>query len=277
MSTTIRVLHLDDNPFELDGVSKSLSENSLGYSFDVRSVPTVTEFRDALIQQPPDLVLLDLQLGEGELGGTSLMEEIRRESPVAAVIIWSAHDDVSLVAQSLRLGADDFLSKRTDQGELPLRLYRSLELVRLKRGLSVPAADTFSEPTPAAYVGSTMERIGSRIPFVLKSAVSAVHVQGECGTGKEVVADLFESGCRPLPFVRVNCGAITPTLLESELFGYVKGAFTGALSEKKGYFETANGGWIFLDEIASLSLSAQAALLRAGRSSSLLKAAPNVA
>ncbi len=108
-----------------------------------------------------------------------------------------------------------------------------------------------------------MDAVAKRASRIVKSAVSSVLIFGESGTGKEVVADIFSelvgaSG----PFLRVNCGAIAPTLLESELFGHVRGAFTGAVSERRGFFEAASGGWIFLDEVASLSPSAQVALLR---------------
>ena len=107
-----------------------------------------------------------------------------------------------------------------------------------------------------------MRKICQRVPQIINSAISSVYIEGESGTGKEVVADLFGSFARNTPFVKLNCGSIAPSLLESELFGYVKGAFTGALSNKAGIIETASGGWVFLDEVASLSKSAQVALLR---------------
>ena len=261
----IRVIHLDDSPFELERVSEALLQNTLGYPFVVVSVSTVQAFHEALTENTPDVALLDIHLGEDEAGGAKLVDTIKRKTPGTAVIMCSADDGASTVAHCLRLGADDFLSKRTDRGELALRLRHSLELARLKRGLTAsghPLGST-SSAARVPIAGATMERVASRIPHLLKSAVSAVHVRGESGTGKEVVADLVHAELpSDVSFVRVNCGAIAPTLLESELFGHVRGSFTGASSDKKGFFEVASGGWIFLDEVASLSLPAQAALLR---------------
>jgi len=259
----IRVLHLDDNPFELEKVQKSLTNNRLGYEFHVVSVSDSRQFGEALEKENPDLVLLDINLGEGAPQGVGWVEMIKEKVPVAAVIMCSAHDDASTVAQCLKLGADDFLSKRADRGEMALRLYHSLELSRLKKGLKIGGSLKNAGYRSTLFAGHTMDKIASRMSLLLKSAVSTVHIQGESGTGKEVVADLLEEKLSANePFIRVNCGAITPSLLESELFGHMKGAFTGAGSDKKGYFESASGGWIFLDEVASLSLSAQAALLR---------------
>ncbi len=113
------------------------------------------------------------------------------------------------------------------------------------------------------FVGSTMQSVWTRIPRIINSAISAVFIKGASGSGKEMVADLFaKTLAKTTPFVKVNCGAISENLLESELFGHVKGAFTGATTDRKGYFEVANNGWIFLDEVATLSKSAQVALLR---------------
>jgi len=103
-----------------------------------------------------------------------------------------------------------------------------------------------------------------KIPRIIESAIATVHISGESGVGKEVVADLFANHLpEGVPFVKVNCGAITPTLMESELFGHIKGAFTGAAQTHKGVFEEASGGWIFLDEVSTLSPPTQVALLRA--------------
>lgn len=121
-------------------------------------------------------------------------------------------------------------------------------------------------------VGEFMQGVALRVPLILSSAISSVLVEGESGTGKEVVADLFAASLPfDVPFIKVNCGAISPSLLESELFGHCKGAFTGATHDKKGLIESAAGGWLFLDEVATLSPSAQAALLRALENQEILR------
>jgi DNA-binding NtrC family response regulator len=266
----LRVLHLDDEPFELERMKNALDQNSLDFSFVVEPIHSVETYRARIGQKPsPDIVILDIHIDASLRGGVSLVQETRRILPEVVVLMCSAMDDVGTIAECLNLGADDFLSKRSDRRELSLRVHNSYKLAKLKRGLGPELSENHGRP---AFVGATLDRIARRIPNVIQSAISAVHVQGESGTGKEMVADLF--ACHHgegLPFVKVNCGAITPTLLESELFGHVKGAFTGALADKKGLIESASGGWIFLDEVASLSSSAQVALLRVLENQELLR------
>jgi DNA-binding NtrC family response regulator len=258
LTRALRVLHLDDDPFERENLAFALAPHP--EQFALTSVATAVALRDALAAAP-DLVVLDIQLGGTETG-ISLLPHVREAVPEAVVLMCSAADAARTVAQCLELGADDFLSKRFDRTELPSRLLHIYRLAALKRGLALPGGNP--APAPARYAGDTIERLARRIPQLIASAVSSVYLEGESGTGKEVVADLFCSALEPgTPFVRVNCAAIAPALLESELFGHVKGAFTGAMGDKRGLLEAASGGWIFLDEVASLSLSAQAALLRA--------------
>jgi DNA-binding NtrC family response regulator len=134
---------------------------------------------------------------------------------------------------------------------------------RSANSISLQPASETGRPLPL-FVGATLERFRKRVPLLLNSAISSIYVEGESGTGKEMIADLIEA-CLPksTPFVRINCGAITPSLMESELFGHKHGAFTGANEDKIGLFENANGGWLFLDEVSALTVPAQAALLRA--------------
>lgn len=265
---------MDDNPLELRRVKRALESGSGEESFLVESFRSADAFLQRLRMKSseeqalpePDLFLIDYDLAEGELAGTSLASECRRLYPSKAVIFLSSHHDPRIVSQAFTAGADDFISKDTEASTLHLRITQSAQLVTLKKGWQTP-------PNPSenhAIVGATMERIARRIPFLMNSAVSSVLVEGESGTGKEVVADLFEYHTRPgQPFVRVSCAEIAPTLLEGELFGYRKGAFTGALQDKEGLIEAASGGWLFLDEIALLSLSAQGALLRVLESQSV--------
>lgn len=272
LKPTLRVLHLDDEPFELERLKEALEDCDFHTTFNVESLSTPEQYKERLESRPtPDIVVLDINLDAALRGGVSLVEETRRNVPHAVILMCSAMDDVGTIAECLNLGADDFLSKRSDRNELILRVFNSFKLARLKRG-SDSSSSTVKTKGALGYVGATMDRISQRVPHIINSAISAVHIQGESGTGKEVVADLFAQTLGDqVPFIRVNCGAIAPTLLESELFGHVKGAFTGAMADKKGLIESASGGWIFLDEVATLSGSAQVALLRVLENQELLR------
>jgi DNA-binding NtrC family response regulator len=275
----LKVLHLDDDPFELERVQRALEKNAVpgagSRPFKVESVATVQAYRQRLAVKPaPDVALLDIHIGDHTaLEGVALAGETRRLLPDAAILMCSTADDVGTIADCLSAGADDFISKLTDKGELSLRVFNSWRLAKLKHGGDSGAGDARGAAKGKLRpVGATMEKIARRVPLIIDSAISAVFIRGESGTGKEVVADLFGSA---LPgssaFVKVNCGAIAPTLLESELFGHVKGAFTGAMSDKRGLIEAASGGWIFLDEVATLSPSAQVALLRVVENQEVLR------
>lgn len=266
---TLRILHLDDDPFELDKVEDALKRNSIACHFDVESSSTVNDYRRKLKQDSHDIAILDIHIRDQafpEVDGMAIAQETRKSNPGIVILMRSSMDDAETVAKSLSCGSDDFLSKHSDRGELSLRIFNSHRLALLKRG--TPYQDPADRSHLSALMdkqiaGRTLKNLAARIPKIVSSAVSAVHVYGESGTGKEVVAQIFETLSKPdHPFVKINCGAISPTLLESELFGHVKGSFTGAVGDKKGFIENASGGWIFLDELAALTLSAQAALLR---------------
>ena len=260
----IRVLHLDDDPFELERTEKSLATHDLDCIFDVRTATTKAEFERKLRDRNDmDIVILDIHLDDDEqTTGIDLVGIAHRLAPKAVVLMCSASDDVKTVIECLNTGADDFISKQSDQGEFALRVYNAKRLTQLKRG-AVTDSPAIAKIKGREPIGKTMQGIGRRVPLVMDSAITSVFISGESGTGKEVVADLFAGSTPPgTPFVKVNCGAIAPSLLESELFGHVKGAFTGAAQDKRGLFEAAHGGWIFLDEVATLSRSAQVALLR---------------
>jgi DNA-binding NtrC family response regulator len=255
----LKVIHLDDDPFELERVKAALEKHAMSCSFDVESFSTSEEYRRRINHKPvPDVVILDIHIDSDE-AGIRLAEFTRKSTPSTVILMCSTADDVSTITECLNSGADDFISKQSDKGELSLRIYNSFKLASLKHG----SDDKASGRNKSKTIGSTMSRISKRVPQIVNSAISAVFVKGESGTGKEVAADLFGATLTgSMPFIKVNCGAIAPTLLESELFGHVKGAFTGALADKKGLLEAASGGWIFLDEVATLSTSAQVALLR---------------
>jgi DNA-binding NtrC family response regulator len=257
----LKVLHLDDDPFEWERVRDALEKNVLDCHFQVRSVGNEKDYKTTLNSFKPDVCILDIHMADGSDAGISIAGFTRSETPNSVIIMCSSSDDVKTIGTSLNSGADDFISKKTDKGELSLRVYNAYRLSRIKIGGGVSKKS--SKKSKSSSVGQTMDRLGQRAPNILESAITAVFIRGESGTGKEVVSEVFEEQVKTgVPFIKVNCGAITPTLLESELFGHVKGAFTGATTDKRGLVESASGGWLFLDEVATLSKAAQVALLR---------------
>ncbi|MEY4631648.1 MAG: hypothetical protein RIQ81_1768 [Pseudomonadota bacterium] len=263
---SLPLLFVDDDPFLREKVTRELDGAT---SFDGRAFQ-VFQSADAAMalsmapaisrQSSGNFIsLTDLSLDGKPKSGMSLIRELRREYPSACIIAFSDFDDPQTVRECLISGADDFISKRSEGHELIHRVNMAGNVLRHAR---LENSRT-SQESSRIHISPTIAAIQQRAARIVPSAVSSVLVYGESGTGKEVVADVFASlvGSKG-PFLRVNCGAIAPTLLESELFGHVRGAFTGATSDRRGFFEAASGGWIFLDEVATLTPSAQVALLR---------------
>ena len=211
----------------------------------------------------PSVILLDLNMPR--LGGMAALPEIKRLAPELPVIICTAHTDIHTAVQAMKLGAYDYVTKPFDMDLLLLTIKRALE----REELRARVAELKSQGEGA----SLTDRMGSspQIRAVIQQAAQVarsnftVLVQGETGTGKELIARAIhaQSERREKPFVAVDCGAIPDTLVESELFGYEKGAFTGALRRKEGQLQFAHGGTLFLDEIGNVPLATQAKLLRA--------------
>ncbi len=253
----ISLLHVDDSLLFLDRLKESLQVEG-EERIDVTSTTTAEEFQKALVRKPFDIAVIDIMLDQEPSNeqGLELIQKALRLRPGLLVLMCSSDADPRRVRASLAAGAYDFITKTVDPKELRLRLFETYRHFVRERG--------FNSRYDLGYViGASMRQIGARIPRLIQSSVSSIHVCGPSGTGKEAVADLFARHLPPeTPFVRVHCGALTATLIESELFGHAKGAFTGALSAKIGLIEVAHGGFIFLDEVATLSDAAQVALLR---------------
>ena len=268
------LLFVDDNPFLRDKVKAELhgAQAFDGRNFAVQlcanSAEAVTHSDLIGKDQRGDFIaLIDLSLNDVDEGahgkkasGIQLIRTIRDRHPLACIIAFSDFDDPRTVRDCLQAGADDFVSKRSEGSELIHRINMAGNVLRQHFATSnqVPAGGP-----SAIHRGPTMDALARRGARIVPSAVSSILIYGESGTGKEVVADVFAGIVgKAVPFLRVNCGAISPTLLESELFGHMRGAFTGAISDRRGFFEAASGGWVFLDEVATLTASAQVALLR---------------
>jgi two-component system response regulator AtoC len=217
-----------------------------------------------LEEQPAHMVLTDMVMPN--MSGIEFLERVKKLLPRAEVAVMTGHGSVETAVQAMKLGAYDYIGKPfSPLEELRLFLRRMAEKVRLVEENQFLRERVDTETDLHGIVGSSAKiqdvlRVVSR----LKDTRTPVLIAGESGTGKELVARAihFRGSFANRPFVAVDCGSLVPTLIESELFGYEKGAFTGALKSKTGLFQSANGGTIFLDEIGELPLEMQAKLLR---------------
>jgi two-component system, NtrC family, response regulator AtoC len=231
--------------------------------FTVTKAATGTEALARLESLAPDVVLLDLRLPD--MSGLDVLKAIRERHAAADVIVLTGHGSIDTAIESIRMGAFDYVAKPCPIGELEIRIERALERQSLRkraslleRGLTPPdlGGSFIGESEPFRALINMIDRVGA--------STSAVLITGETGSGKEMVAKLLHarSPRRRHPFVVVDCGTLQESLLQSELFGHDRGAFTGADRTKPGLFEVANGGTIFLDEIGEISLATQVRLLR---------------
>jgi len=211
----------------------------------------------------PDLVLCDIKLPG--MDGMKILEKLRNIDENLTVMMITAYGDVKSAVKAIKLGAYDYITKPFDNVELLHNITKALKTKKLTKEVEI-LKRKLSEKEPDEFVmgdSPQIQRVVKQVNLIAPTDMSVI-IQGKSGTGKEVIANLihYKSKRKDRPFRAVDCGAIPDTLVESELFGYEKGAFTGADSLKKGEFELANGGTIFLDEITNLPHAAQAKLLR---------------
>jgi two-component system, NtrC family, response regulator PilR len=245
------VLVVDDEPDLCELLSITLQRMDLS----PRTANTVSAAQRMLKSEQFDLCLTDMQLPDGD--GLQLVEWIQQYCPSVPVAVITAHGNMETAVRALKLGAFDFVSKPLDLAGLRKLVAAAIKLSEDKNGDTSVFGPRLLGASPA------MQNMREMIARVARSQ-APVHIFGESGTGKELVAKLIhESGPRrDGPFVPVNCGAIPTDLMESELFGHKRGSFTGAVSDKKGLIQSAEGGTLLLDEIADLPLHMQVKLLR---------------
>ena len=218
-----------------------------------------------LIQKHPyDLVLTDIRLGD--ITGLEVLKEVKQKDPDTVVIMISAYSTTEIAVEAMNQGAYDFVPKPFDNIELKHTISKALELRTLDHEKEIRSSELKNYMHFNRIIGNSpgMHAIYKRIEQISPTKTNVL-ITGESGTGKELIARAIHenSDRKDNPFVVVNCGGIPDTLMESEFFGHVKGSFTGAVNDKKGLFEAANHGTIFLDEIGELSTLLQVKLLRA--------------
>jgi DNA-binding NtrC family response regulator len=255
-----KVLIIDDDQM----VRWTLAEALRGWGYLPVEAGAIAEGMDLLEGEHPTVVLLDVNLPDGS--GLDALTEIKRRHPDSVTIMITGNVDVESTITALRRGAYDFIGKPIKLDELEVTIRNGVESQSLRKEIGTIRRERSREFNFDQIVGNSpgMLEMFALARKVAESEVSSVLLQGESGTGKDVVAKAIHFGSRRAnaPFVTINCAAIPATLMESELFGYEKGAFTDAKGRKEGLLEQADGGTIFLDEIGELELSLQAKLLR---------------
>jgi two-component system response regulator AtoC len=250
------ILTVDDDPVTCELLCEVFTREGFSATFANCGEDTLVE----VARHNPDLLLTDIRM-KTRLDGLALLEIVRREYPSIPVVLMTAFGSIETAVRAVKEGAFDYISKPFNIDELVAIVRRALTKGQSKQS----ASDLADDEKSSGLIGRTpaMLEIYKMVARVSDSR-AAVLVTGESGTGKELVARAIHNhGSRSAaPFVAVNCGALTETLLESELFGHMKGSFTGAIANKRGIFEQAGDGTVFLDEISETSPGLQVKLLR---------------
>jgi DNA-binding NtrC family response regulator len=252
------ILVVDDQDSIRHFVGKALEED--GYT--VQTAGSVREARELIDQDMPDLALLDLKLPDGT--GFELLREIKRVQPEVSVIMMTAFGELETAVETMNAGAFWFVKKPFQNDELLALVGRALESQKLWLELKRLRNHAFADEDYLHSSSPRMQEAYAIAEQVARGDTTSVLIEGESGTGKEYFANLIHrmSARHDKPFVEINCAAIPSELLESELFGHEKGAFTDARAQKLGLMELASGGTLFLDEIGEMSAMLQVKLLR---------------
>ncbi len=262
LNKKILIHFADDNDFYLDSLKLAFDNskteyNGINYEVKVETFNSIEKF-SAYKGKGPDIILLDIVFYDDYEAGYKLLKSARKKYPEKVIIMYSGHDNGETIAKYIAGGANNFISKQTNLKKLISNLISYYILYNNNEDSDL------NSKIDRSISGNTLKAIAERVPKIIKSPIKSVYIYGKTGTGKEVVSDIFEQNINnKTPFIRVNCAAISKTVMLSELFGHKKGAFTGAQSDKVGLIEAAENGWIFLDEIDCLSEDTQSSLLRA--------------
>jgi DNA-binding NtrC family response regulator len=264
MNKKEKIFLVDDDALIVSMLSRTLKKE--GYEVHSESA----EFGDivnTIVNAAPDIVLLDIQLLD--TSGIDILERTKKLNPAIQIIMVTSDDTIETAVKCMKLGAADYLTKPFNVEEVKLVIANVLEKAKLKHEVSY-LRTLYEERFDKDIIGNSeaIQKLRAQMEKIAKSRVPSILVTGESGTGKELVARCMHRMMNAgpdrayAPFIAVNCSALPDTLLESELFGHEKGAFTDAKTEKKGIFEFANNGTILLDEIGEMKLDLQSKLLR---------------
>ena len=254
------ILLVEDESLLRESMAELLEEEG----YEVIQASNGREGNDLLIERTFDLVLSDIRMPE--MDGAELLQRAKRIAPHTPVVIVTAFGTVESAVAAMREGASDYLLKPVQFDDVLIRVRRALEMDTIRRDYRTQTEQLAASSTFHNLIGESPVMSGLfETVRKLSSVRSSVLIFGESGTGKELFARAihYNGVTRNKPFIAVNCGAIPQSLIESELFGHRRGAFTGAVRDRKGYFEAANGGTLFLDEISTIPMPAQSSLLRA--------------
>jgi len=261
------VLIVDDDANTREALEALVSQEG----FTTALAASVAEARIQLVRQRPDAVLMDLQLPDGN--GIELLEEMEERASVQIILI-TGHATVDTAVEALRLGASDYLTKPVNVERLKAVLSRVPRSGELRAEIGALRDELRRLGRFGRLVGRSpaMQAVYDKIERVAPTEATVL-LMGESGTGKEIVARTIHdlSRRRKQPFLAINCGAISPALIENEMFGHERGSYTGADRQHKGYFEQANGGKLFLDEISEMPLELQVRLLRVLETGTLMR------
>lgn len=259
MGMPAKILVVDDDAVARDLLAEALRKEG----YDVEAFSNGADAIERGRQGRVDLVLTDMRMGS--VDGLTVLREFKRSSPDTSIVLLTAFGSLEGAIEAIKQGAYDYLAKPFKKEEITLVVQRSLEHCRLVRENARFREELKGRDEWSPLVGSSPAMLEVyKLVARVSEGRSTVLIEGESGTGKELIARAIHSNSprRDKPFIPVNCGALPDTLLESEMFGYEKGAFTGAVGAKAGLFEAANGGTLFLDEIGDLGPPLQVKLLR---------------
>ncbi len=255
-----KILVIDDEKLLRWSLEQNLSKDGYQVILAEKGLEGLAAFKE----ESPDITLLDIHLPD--ISGITVLEGLKEVHKDAVVIMITAFGDVQTAVKTIKLGAHDFIEKPFNMDKLKIIINKALETCSLRKEVSQFRSQLSSRYGFDSIIGQSpaIKKVFELIEKVSRSDTTTVLMQGESGSGKDLAAKVihYQSSRIEKPFIEINCTALPETLIESELFGYEKGAFTDARSQKKGLFELADSGTIYLDEIADMKLSTQAKLLK---------------